>query len=538
VTREFARHGGGEYEGVPLSDEKQSMRAWFGFAEPFDWRKRSYLGPLLSVLGIIVVGGLFILAIVAAFKLLGSAVFGGLPQGAGASFGLTGIIVAMIGAPFVVWRAMVAHKQANTAENLLELQRAGLFEDRLGKALGNMSARYGFKGVGRNIRFTTQSDNSFEWYSTKRRSITEKDIQATEWATFEETRVDIESRVAGINQMEGLAKEYPQARARVTSLLNGYLNQNSPSKTASQSPQRYYEEISKGASSEQQVYDHYGVWPNIEEKDEMYEWLEKLMMREDLQLALQTIGRLGRLFKDRAFINQSLEIQTSETIGIVLANTNLQASRLQNVDFVRADFSGSSFEGAGIDDSFFDCCNFSQALFDGSEINSVSFKGCKFDNAELVLVRWKAANLQRASMKGCIVTQSTFVKIDFSFANLSYARFNNTRVSQTSFRGAQLINTEFKYIFFDNCSFEDCPTFKFAEFQKVGLFNIDLRNVDVNQDQIAQCFGDQTVLLPSDIQRPINWPDWPLGPDLAYHEYYKWRSHKSPLDYVPPKNPT
>jgi hypothetical protein len=129
---------------MAVDDDKHTLKTWFGLSEPFDWRKRSYLGPLLFVVGILVVGGLFTLAIAAAFNLLGSAVFGGLPQGAGSSFGLTGIIVAMIGAPFVVWRAVVAQKQVNVAEQ-------GMITDRISKAVEGLGIEKEVSWVGRSV---------------------------------------------------------------------------------------------------------------------------------------------------------------------------------------------------------------------------------------------------------------------------------------------------------------------------------------------------------------------------------------------------
>jgi len=194
VTREFARHGGGEYEGVPLSDEKQSMRAWFGFAEPFDWRKRSYLGPFLSVVGILIVGGLFSLAIVAAFKLLGAVVLPGLFDSVAPSasdtgttgLGLSAIIVAMIGAPFVVWRAVVAQKQVNVAEQ-------GMITDRLNKAVEGLGA--------------------------------EKTIKD---AAGEATKPNLEVRIGAIYALERIAQDSLRDHLQIMEILCSYVRTNAP----------------------------------------------------------------------------------------------------------------------------------------------------------------------------------------------------------------------------------------------------------------------------------------------------------------------
>lgn len=116
-----------------MDDEKLTIRSWLGLAEPFNWEKSRAWGPIVAVSVTMVIGGLFLLAIAAAFKLLFGAVFGVLPSGTGSSFGLTGIIVAMIVAPFVVWRALVAQKQINVTEQ-------GQITDRISKAVEGLSA--------------------------------------------------------------------------------------------------------------------------------------------------------------------------------------------------------------------------------------------------------------------------------------------------------------------------------------------------------------------------------------------------------------
>ena len=93
--------------------EKPTLRDWLGFATPFNYAAAPWLGPVISMLIILVVGGLFLLALASAFGLLFAAVFGSLLEIPGSSLGVGGVTVALIGASFVIWRSLVAQKTLN-----------------------------------------------------------------------------------------------------------------------------------------------------------------------------------------------------------------------------------------------------------------------------------------------------------------------------------------------------------------------------------------------------------------------------------------
>lgn len=175
-----------------MSDKELSLRSWLGFAEPFDWKRSKLLGALLGFLLVFVVAILFTFALLAAFKVLGTSLFSDLPNGTGASFGLTGIIVAVIGSPFVVWRTMVAQKQASIAEQ-------GLFTDRLNKAVEALGAE----------RIVT---NAVEGDDGKTPT------------TIAQPKVEV--RVGAILALDRIAIDSPDDSLRILELLNAYLTEN------------------------------------------------------------------------------------------------------------------------------------------------------------------------------------------------------------------------------------------------------------------------------------------------------------------------
>ena len=205
-----------------MDDKKHTARAWFGFAEPFNWQKARSLGPLISVVATLIVGGLFILAIAAAFKLLWTAVFGEMPQDGFAKFGLTGIIVAMIGAPFVVWRSVVAQKQVNVAEQ-------GMITDRLNKAVEGLGAEKTVNKLGRDISYQIDGEifRDFEFQNEAfELPKNAANIQRTAWSNFTLNTVNLEVRTGAIYALERISRDSLRDHIQIMEILCAYVREN------------------------------------------------------------------------------------------------------------------------------------------------------------------------------------------------------------------------------------------------------------------------------------------------------------------------
>lgn len=208
-----------------------SLRSWLGFSKPFDFSKALGLGTGVGVLLILLVGSLFSLAVLAAFKVLGTSLFGELPNGSGASFGLTGIIVAMIGAPFVIWRTLVAQKQAEVAEH-------GMITERIMNAV---------EGLGY-----------------------EKTIKDK---LGERTVPNLEVRIGAIYSLERIAQDSIRDHVRIMEILCVYIRENAPASLSEKCPEKPYARQIIGETP-------------------VRKWAQELKKpRVDVQVALDIIGR-------------------------------------------------------------------------------------------------------------------------------------------------------------------------------------------------------------------------------------------------------
>tara|TARA_B110000908_G_C10166534_1_gene408663 strand:- start:627 stop:1085 length:459 start_codon:yes stop_codon:yes gene_type:complete len=146
-----------------LNDERDDdLRSWLGFAETPKFWKSKVLGAIVGVLLVLLAGSLFGLAFLAAFKLLGTALFGNLPKGTASNFGLSGVIVAMIGAPLVVWRTYIAREQTKTTKE-------ALFNGKINAAVSDLHAQRqvtkweGGKRLGAQRHSPQRRDGSPTW---------------------------------------------------------------------------------------------------------------------------------------------------------------------------------------------------------------------------------------------------------------------------------------------------------------------------------------------------------------------------------------
>jgi uncharacterized protein YjbI with pentapeptide repeats len=122
------------------SENKFDLVDWLTFKRRLDFSKARWLGPLVAVVASLLV----VLAVGAAFALLLGALFWGLLDVPGSSLGVGGVTVALIGAPFVIWRSIVAQKQADIAEQ-------GQITDRINKAVEGLGAEKEVNRIGRPV---------------------------------------------------------------------------------------------------------------------------------------------------------------------------------------------------------------------------------------------------------------------------------------------------------------------------------------------------------------------------------------------------
>lgn len=181
----------------PSRRENLSLIEWLGFRRKPAYSNARWFGPIL---GAFLIGIAFILGMASLVTLVQffMALFFAGPYSedvSGESIRNIGLVLgALFGAPFLVWRSIVAAQQAQTAAE-------ALFNDKVNAATQGLSSR----------RETTRVVQQGE-----------QDVVLREWED------DLVSRVAAIDRLEGLVSEREEAAPRIVKLLATYVRGNFP----------------------------------------------------------------------------------------------------------------------------------------------------------------------------------------------------------------------------------------------------------------------------------------------------------------------
>jgi len=178
--------------------DPKTLKDWLGLKIQFNPLAVSWLGPLITVcIGLFVL--FFVLPLVALLlmDLFQAASHSGpyVNDKDGSSIRNIGlVIVALIGAPFVIWRAIVAAKSVSLAEQ-------SLLNDKINAAARDLTAR---------------------------RETTREVVISGEPQILKEVEDDIVIRLAALDRLEALSDEQPSFAPRIAKLLASYIRGTFP----------------------------------------------------------------------------------------------------------------------------------------------------------------------------------------------------------------------------------------------------------------------------------------------------------------------
>lgn len=181
------------------NNDQHGLIEWLGFTRKLDFSRArplgSFIGASLFLFAII----LLFTTIIALFNVFSAGLHLGAYAGDvdGSAIRNTGLVLAaLLSAPFVVWRSVVAAKLAHIADE-------ALFNDKINSAAKDLTAR---KEV---TRVVTQDG---------------KEVVLKEWND------DLVTRAAAMDRLEGLADERKEAAPRIVRLLAAYVRGHFPRK--------------------------------------------------------------------------------------------------------------------------------------------------------------------------------------------------------------------------------------------------------------------------------------------------------------------
>ncbi len=545
---------------------------WLGIRHAPDWEVAGALGKAVAVFMALLIAGAYF----SAFAI----VFGVLFGGSAASLGTGALIAALLGAPFLIWGTVLKHQT-------LRYQKEGHITDRITSAVEQLGAEKAVNRIGRLVKIWTgepkkslsakeiadkyldeprskvtgkewtqsyndETDEDWEgflynvsiWPSEKtdiqsqgkaiKLQDSEEIANVGDWQVFIETEPNIEVRIGAILSLERIAQDSTlhdngRDHVRVMEILCAYVRENSP---ADQAPDFPFPQGCKQGS--------------LEEKGRSkLNWLSnEITPRADVQLALSVIGRRT---PQQVNVERNHTTQDGTGYRIDLSRTNLRYADLQYLNFENAKFFRSQMQAA-----FCKGANFDGANFIYCELTGVSAANASLSKSKMDMADFSYATLTGANLCDCTISHTHFVRTNFEDAKIRFLEnANNREVNRAFFIDSNLKGTFIEGdmlgvvlslpILPDGTIPRQISGVGFQECRMAGARGISgqTRNESaIKAEWLAETFGDASVILTEDMDRPPHWPDWelPSGGDNSFDtEWRKWQAH--PREYVPPPAP-
>lgn len=488
------------------------FRDWIGLRAVPDWARARWLGALLGVVFLLLCVSLVGLALAAGISSLVHSIGG---AGAGGNLGTSALIAAIIGAPLVIWRTLVAQTTVN-------LQKEGLMTDRISKAVEQLGAE---KTVKRRVPGGTDAEG-----------------KALPDSMIEETRPNIEVRIGGLYALERIAQDsmnYDKGRdhIRVMEIICAYVRENAPAKGAKQSPHEVFARLTadsergKGLSAEEafthsdfRAVNNFARNPTQLNTHTLKQWSSQLPFpRTDIQTAVTILGR-------RTAAQLGLERFARAPGSLVgyqldLRATNLQRSDLAHLQFRNMLLTGAHLEGANLAWAHLQGVSLREARLDGANLRGAHLERADLREAHFRLVDLREAHLDGANLRGAKLEGAGLGEAHLRGANLGWAHLEGANLWWAHLEGANFRGT----------SFSRSTSLLRATFRGARISKVDLSGILVEPDQIQSMFGDGSVTLPVGVTP--SHPDWPKHwpQEKLDYEAFKtqWRAFQRSIGYIP-----
>lgn len=556
--------------------DKKSQRDildWLGIQDAPDWVVARPLGKIVAVFMALLIAGAYF----SAFAIVYGVLFGG----SAASLGTGALIAALLGAPFVIWGTVLKHQT-------LRYQKEGHITDRITSAVEQIGVEKAVNRIGRPVTIWTGKPKRFschkeimdkylveprskmtgsersqsyneetdevwegvlydisiwpnertviQWQGEEIASQDNEEIDTVgDWQVFTNTEPNIEVRIGAILSLERIAQDstlHDKGRdhVRVMEILCAYVRENAPANEAPDLP------FPQGCREDTMD----------EKRKSTLSWrFNELTLRSDVQLALSVIGRrTSRQVK----VERDHLTQDGTGYCIDLSRTNLRYANLEYLNFEKASFFRSQMQAV-----FCMGANFSGANFVYCELTGISAANANFSNSKIESADFSHATLTGAILHDCKISHTHFVRTNLKGAELRFLEnVNSSWVNRAFFidsplEGAFVQGDMFGVIFsFRTLPDETIPRDIYGVgFQKCRIagvrqiFGHTHNEAAIQAEWLAATFGDASVILTEDMDRPAHWPGWELpsvGNTSFDTEWRKWQAN--PSQYVPPPSPT
>jgi uncharacterized protein YjbI with pentapeptide repeats len=381
-------------------------------------------------------------------------------------------LAGLIGAPFVVWRVVIASRQ-----NAIALE---------------------------NVRNTLFSKAVEQLGATRERKLTSLVPQeGEEFDSSSSTEANFEVRLGAIYALEKLAREDLELHWPIMETLCAYVRQNAG--PAIQPPREFLQRSFSPSTEQRAVAERYLA--NLKPPT------------VDVAAAIQVLGRRSQ--KGRALeISQRNLTENKDSLRLNLGGCQLASAMLSGLDFRAAKFNDANLVFAKLENG-----EFAEATFEGACLAHADLTKANMVGADLRGAQLEKAILVKAELQTADMTSAQLDGADLTAAHLQFARF---------FReGVGIESSAERRVSYPTLYFLPGQTvFAGADLANALLDFVDLRGaVGLTQDQIDRACGNEFTTLPQSCQVPSNerWLPTSSSPVAKVRRDAKWKTGRREL---------
>jgi len=294
-------------------------------------------------------------------------------------------LIAVIGAPLLIWRVVTSQLQATAARHQVSIARQTHYTDLFTKAVEQLGA--------------ARSQNNSAMDSGNGNKTTKQLLP------------NIEVRLGAIFTLERIAQESEQDYWPVMEVLCAYLRSR----------------------------ENTGEFISLPKGQDIHEWIDDVpFLRLDIQAALTVLGRRSNQRNARKQYDRLLNLT-----GAVLQRASFEGGDFLGIDLTNAHLENARFGTAKLKQIEFDGAHMQHARFFGAEIKSTSFQhanlyGAQFSDARLDDVFFWDTELVWVNFDGSKLSKVTVSEVNLKRANLFDADFFDVEFDNVDFLDGSL----------------------------------------------------------------------------------------------------
>lgn len=216
------------------------------------------------------------------------------------------------------------------------------------------------------------------------------------------------------------------------------------------------------------------------------------------------------------------DLRRARLEGACLRNVEMQGADLRNtrlewVNFQYARLEGAEFHAAQMEVASFYKANLQGAVFFRAMMDSAVLYQSRLDGADMREASLRWTNMRDSRLDGALLSSARLDGADLGAALLHGVDLFEARLDGAAFHRAQVCG-----VIFSKPDADGYTSVLETNFQQTLLTQVDLSLVPINQSQIDQCLGDDSVILPERIRTPQHWT-LSTDADTLLQKWHQWR---------------